>query len=62
MYEEYDDPYEEDDVEVSQKTNQYHDSHENQKSSRRGGNSRRDKQRQKKHSKDRNDHYEDRWN
>lgn len=62
MYEEYDDPYEYDDVEVSQKTNQYPDSHENQKSSRRGGNSRRDKQRQKKHSKDRNDHYEDRWN
>lgn len=63
MFENYEEQFDEDDVEVcNKKTNQYYDSFENQKSSRRGNNTRRDKQRQKKQSKDRFDHYEDKWN
>lgn len=62
MFDDYEYQVEDEDKEVYKKTETIQDSNEHQKSSRRSGNTRRDKQRQKKHSKDRNDHYEDRWN
>lgn len=63
MFDNYEEQIEDDEVEVcNKKTNQYPDSFENQKSSRRNGNTRRDKERQKKQSRDRDDLYEDRWN
>lgn len=61
MFEEYEEPFDED-LDLPQKTNHCLDTYENQKSSRLQGNSRREKQKQKKQSKDRRDLYEDRWN
>jgi hypothetical protein len=61
MFDDYD-YQEDDDSEVYKKTETIQDSLEHQKSSRRSGNTRRDKERQKKQSRDRHDFYEDRWN
>ena len=62
MFDDYEYQCDDDDSDVYKKTETVHDSNEHQKSSRRNGNTRREKERQKKQSKDRFDRYEDRWN